>query len=481
MGDIGITSYGVHIPRYRLDRKIISAAMGWIGGGRLPGEKAIANYDEDSLTMAVTAARKCTKGYDIAKLDGIFFATTTPPYREKEGSAIIGTALSMRSDIRTSDFADSLKAGTSAFLAASASVKSGDAQNILLCTADCRLGRPGGTLETLFGDGGAAVTIGSNGVIARLEGSYSLSQDFPDYRRGEDDKFVRAGEERFIREEGYPKFIIEAVAALLKKYNLEAKDVAKAAFPCLNIREYANIGKKIGLAPAQVQDPLVPTVGEAGVASAFILLVGMLDEAKPGDKLIVASYGNGAEALLFEVTEEIEKFKGKGALKSEVENKRVLTSYERYLAFRGVLPFETNYPQEPAETKLHLTWRERKTILSLCGSICKKCGTPQFPPQRICVNPSCGAIDEMDEYPFADKNGKLFTYTADHASPCLDAPLIYGIIDFDGGGRFVFEFTDIDFESVKLGMPVEFALRRKYNDPARGIVGYFWKAIPIIN
>lgn len=480
MGDIGIISYGVHIPRYRLNRKTIAAAMGWIGGGGIPGEKAVANHDEDSLTMAVSAARSCLKN-TAAKMDSVIFATTTAPYREKESSTIIATALDLDKNIRTGDVTDSLRAGTSALLSAAASIKSGDTTNAILCTADCRLGKPASSIEGISGDGAAAFAIGSSGVIASLEGSVSISYDFPDYRRAEEDKFVRSGEDRFIREEGYLKFIAETVAALLQKCKLDIKDIAKVAFPCLNVREHTNIAKKIGLQPAQIQEPLLPAIGEAGVASPMILLAAILDEAKPGDKIIVASYGNGAEALLFKVTGEIENFKGRGAVKAALANKKELANYERYLAFRGIIPIETNYPQDVANTQLHLTWRERKTVLAFYGNVCKKCGTPQFPPQRICINPACGAVDEMVPMSFANKTGKLFTYTADYASFSLDAPLLFGIVDFDGGGRFVMELTDTEFESIKLGTPLEFVFRRKYNDTSRGIVGYFWKAVPIKN
>jgi hydroxymethylglutaryl-CoA synthase len=275
------------------------------------------------------------------------------------------------------------------------------------------------------------------------------------------------------------KFIPQSVTALLKKYNLEPKNIAKVAFPCINIREHANIGKKIGLQPAQVQEPLLAAIGEAGAASPMLLLAAMLDEAKPGDKLVVAGYGNGSESLLFNVTPEIENYKPRQVVKSALASKKDLTSYERFLAFRGVLPVETSYPPDIANTQLHLTWRERKTILGFYGTKCKKCGTPQFPPQRVCINPACGHIDEMEPYRFAEIKGKIFTYTADYASPSLDAPLLYALIDFDGGGRFVVELTDTDFDSIKIGAPVEFVFRRKYNDTSRGIVGYFWKAIPI--
>ena len=192
MADIGISAYGIYIPRYRLSRKTISAAMGWLSPGALPGEKAVANYDEDSLTMAVAAGIDCLKGTDRAGVDGLYFASTTFPYRERESAAIIATALDLSPNIRTADFANSLKAGTGAILSAYDSVKAKGARNILVCGSDCRLGKPGSSQEMVFGDGAAALLLGSSGVIASLEGWYSASYDFPDYRRSEDDKFVRS-------------------------------------------------------------------------------------------------------------------------------------------------------------------------------------------------------------------------------------------------------------------------------------------------
>jgi hydroxymethylglutaryl-CoA synthase len=480
MADIGITSYGVHIPRYRISRKTISQAMGWISRGVLPGEKAVANHDEDSLSMAVAAGMDCLNGFERAKVEGVYFASTTPPYQEKESAAIIATALDLSTNILTADLSNSLKAGTGAVIAACDSIRTGGAGSILICGSDCRLGKPGSPQEMVFGDGAAAFLLGSDGVIASLEGSFSVSYDFPDYRRSEDDKFVRTTEERFIREAGYTKFIPEVISGLLKKYKLEAKDFAKVAYPCLNLREHAGIGRRLGFQPDQIQEPMFTAIGETGVASPLILLTAMLEDAKPGDNILLASYGNGAGALFFKVTEEIKKVRGKGRL-GGITLKKELTSYEQYLAFRDILPVETGFSGDVAPTQLALTWRERKAILALYGSVCKRCGTPQYPPQRICVNPACGAVDEMEDYRFADKRGTLFSYTADYMTPSLDSPLLYGMIDFEGGGRFIFEFTDCEFDMLKIGMPVELTLRRKYFDKSRGIVGYFWKAIPIRN
>jgi 3-hydroxy-3-methylglutaryl CoA synthase/uncharacterized OB-fold protein len=479
MAGIGISAYGVYIPRYRLSRKTISGAMGWLSPGALPGEKAVTNYDEDSLTMAVAAGINCLKGADRAEVDSLYFASTTFPYREKESGAIIGTALDLSPNIRTADMANSLKAGTGAIITACDSVKAQGAKSILVCGSDYRLARPGSPQEMVFGDGAAAVLLGSSGVIASLEGSYSVSYDFPDYRRSENDKFVRATEDRFIREEGYTKFISGAILGLLKKCKLEAKDISKVAYPCLNLRQHATIGKRLGFQPEQVQEPLFTAIGEAGTASPLILLVAMLEEAKPGNNILLTSYGNGAEALLFKVTGEIERVRGRERLKKQLAFKRELASYEKYLAFRGIIPIEVGVNGEVAPTQLPLTWRERKAILALYGSKCQRCGTPQYPPQRICVNPDCGAVDEMEDYCFSDKKGVVFSYTADHVASSIDPPLLYGLIDFDGGGRFVFEITDCEHDSLKVGMSVEMSLRRKYLDEPRGIHGYFWKATPI--
>jgi hydroxymethylglutaryl-CoA synthase len=480
MAGIGIVAYGVHIPRYRLSRKTISAAMGWLSPGALAGEKAVANYDEDSLTMAVAAGIDCLKEADRARVDSLCFASTTFPYEERESAAIIATALDLSPNTRTADMANSLKAGTGAILHACDSAKAEGARNILVCSADYRLGKPGSPQETVFGDGAAAFLLGSSGVIASLEGFYSVSYDFPDYRRAEGDKFARAAEDRFIRQAGYTSFIPEAISGLLKKYKLETKDFTKVAYPCLSFREHAAIGKRLGFQPEQIQEPLFTAIGEAGVASPLMLLVAMLEEAKPGDNILLTSYGNGAEALFFRVTEEIAKLKDRERLQKSLADKRELASYEKYLAFRGIIPVEVGGGEgEVAPTKLPLTWRERKAILSLYGSKCKRCGTPQYPPQRICVNPDCGAVDEMEDYGFSDKRGVVFSYTADHVAASINPPLLYGMIDFEGGGRFVFELADCDRDSIKIGMSVEMSLRRKYIDELRGIHGYGWKAIPI--
>ena len=475
----GIISYGAYIPLQRINRKVISAATGWsTSAARLPGEKAVANYDEDSLTMAVAAAIDCLDGTGRENIDSLYFATTTPPYRERQNAGIIATALDLRADIRTGDFSDSVKAGTGALLAAYDAVKAGSDKEVMVCASDCRLGRAGSPQEVMFGEGAAALIMGNDGVIATLEGSHSLSYDFMDQWRADGDKYNHMWEDRWVRDEGYLKFIPQAISGLLKKYGLELKDFAKVVFPGIYLREHGAIAKRLQLDPEQVQQEMLTTVGDTGTAHPLMMLVAALEDAKPGDKILVASYGNGSDALFFQVTEQIEKVKDKRlGIKKNLESRKDLASYERYSSYRDVIPMEMGFRGEVGPSMVSMMWRERKTILALVGARCRKCGTPQYPYQRVCVNPGCGAIDEMEDYRFSDKKGKLFSYTSDSLAFSPSPPEIYGVVEFEEGGRFAFNLTDCELEQLSVDIPVEMTFRRKYVDSMRGIHGYFWKAM----
>ena len=476
----GITSYGAYIPWYRIDRKIIYSTMGWLDPGTfMPGEKAVANYDEDSITMAVAASIDCLKGIDRNTIDGVYFGSVTLPYKERQNAGIIATALDLRPDIKTADFAGSTKSGTAALLSACDAIKAGSAKNILVCASDCLLGKPGSAGEEAYGDGAAAFLLGENDAIASFQGSHSVSYDFRDRWMADIDKFDRAWEGRWIRDEAYNKFISEAISGLAKKCNLSPKDVAKASYPCLYVRDHADIGKRLGLEPSQIQAHLFNNVGNTGTANPLILLVAALEDAKPKDNIVVASFGNGSDALLFQATEKITGIKRRGVRK-HLESKKMLDNYGKYATFRNVITVEKGIRGETAPLEqISLAWRNRKGLLALMGSKCKKCGTPQFPAQRVCVNPSCKAIDEMEPYTFSDKKGNLFTYTEDSLAFSLNPPAIYGMVDFVGGGRYWFDLTDCESGGLQVGMPVEMSFRRKFTDEKRGIYAYFWKAMPL--
>ncbi len=476
---VGITSYGAYIPRLRINRKVISSAMGWFNPGALPGEKATVNHDEDSLTMAAAASIDCLNGLERGKVDGLHFATTTSSYKERQGAGIIATALDLHSDIRTADFTDSLKAGTTALLSACDAIKAGSTKNMIVCTSDCRVARAGSSEEQIYGDGAAALLIGDTNVIATVEGAYSISYDFMGQWRTDSDKFTRGWEDRWIRDEGYIKMLPEAISGLLKKYKLNIKDFAKIVYPCPYPREHAAIGKMLGAEPDQLQDTMLSSVGDTGTACPLMMLVAALEEAKPGDKILVASFGNGSDALFLQVTEEIEKLGERRGIKKHLARRKELDSYEKYVSFSNTLAIEKGRRGEDVgPTQVTTLWRERKSILALKGCKCKRCGTPQYPYQRVCVKPGCGAIDEMEEYSFSDKRGVLFTYTGDNLAFSMNPPEIYGIVNFEGGGRYWFNLTDCELDSLKVGTHVEMSFRRRYIPEGRGIYGYCWKAVP---
>ena len=477
---VGIKCYGAYIPRYRMNHNTIFAAVGFLGTFPPPGENAVANHDEDALSMAVAAGIDCLSSMKREIVDGLYLATTSQPYMLRQNSALIATALDLQSNMRTADFIGSMKSGTTALLSAFDTVKGEMSSNILVCASDCRLSKPGSPQEFLYGDGAASLLVGSDDVIATFEGSYSVSYDFPDRWRASGEKFEHAWEERFIRDSGYSQFVVEVISGLLKKYNLNIKDFAKIAYPGLYARGHGTIAKQLGADPGQLQDTLLSTVGDTGSASPLMMLVAALEDAKPGDKILVASFGNGSDALFFQVTEKIERITGRRAVKKHLNSKKELTSYEKYLAFRNLAPMDLGMRGEISiRTPMSALFRERKVVLALCGSKCKKCGTPQYPYQRVCVNPDCGAIDQMKDYRFSDKKGVVFTYTGDNLAASIDPPSIYGLVDFDGGGRFWFDFSDCDLDSVKVGMPVEMTFRRRYVDEPSGVHGYSWKAMPI--
>jgi len=477
----GITSYGAYVPLYRINRMTIYSALGWLNpASLLPGEKAVANYDEDSLTMAVASAMDCLSGLEREEIDGLFYATTTTPYKERQNAGIIATALDLPPEIRTSDFTTSIKSGTGALISAYDAVTSGSAKNVMVCASDCRLGKPGGFQEEIYGDGAAALLLGDSGVIASVEGTHSVSYDFVDTWRATEDRYNRAWEDRWVRDEGYGKFISEAISGLLQKYNLTPQDFAKVVYPCLYVRAHADIGKKLGFEPAQIQDHMFTSIGNTGTAYTLMILVAALEDAKPGDKILVASYGNGSDALYLQVTDEIEKARNRRGIKGHLASKKDLGSYEKYATFREILDIDTGgRGEEIAATQLSTLWRERRMILGLCGSKCKRCGTPLYPSQEICANPKCGAINEMEDYRFSDKKGRLFTYTGDVLAFSPSPPAIYGMVDFEGGGRWLFDLNDCDLDSLEVGMPVEMSFRRKYHDASRGIHAYYWKATPV--
>jgi hydroxymethylglutaryl-CoA synthase len=479
---VGISSYAAYLPRLRLDRMTIFSAMGWLNPAIImnaAGEKAVANYDEDAITMAAAAASRCLQGFNPEAIDALYFASTTAPFRERQCANLVSGSLAAREEIRVADFGGSTKSGTTALLAAIEFVSAGSGKQAITCAADCRMGKVSSVQEMVFGDGAAALLVGNEKVIAAYKGSYSISADFVDHLRGANSRYDRQWEERWIRDLGYERFIPEAINKLCEKYDLSIIDLAKVIYPCYYGAARKGINRKLGLNPNQIQDDLMMDAGDTGSAHPLLMLAKALEDAAPGDKLVVVSYGNGCDALYFEVTEEILNYKDRLRVSDSIKHRAELDSYFKYLTWRDVLPVEVGLRgEEDKITRWSLVWRNRRAIHSLEGSRCRECGTQQYPPQRICVNPDCGAIDSMGSVVLSGKGGKVFSFTSDLLAATVNPPAIYGNIEFVGGGRCMMDFTDCTLDDLKVDQSVRFSFRIKYYDAKRDTTFYFWKAVP---
>lgn len=480
---IGITSFGAYIPRLRLDRMAIFQHMGWFAPAIMmvaQGERSMCNWDEDALTMAVAASRDCLIGRDKQDLDGLYLASTTLPFADRQNAGIVSTALNLKDSMLTSDFTASQKAGTTAMIAALESVKSGERNHILVTATDRRETKTAYFYEMWYGDGAASVAVGNTDVIAEYKGSYSVSYDFVDHYRGSGKKYDYVWEERWARDAGYSKIIPEAVNGLMEHLGMTMDQVAKLIFPCIFKAEHRKIAGSLGAAPEQVVDTFHEVCGETGTAHPLIMLASVLESASPGDKIIMVGFGQGANALCFEVTGNIQRLEKRNGFTGSIENKQTTDNYMKWLKFRDLIEPEMGIRAEaPTQTATTVLWRERKMLLGLVGGRCTACGTPQFPKTDVCVNPDCGAIHTQEDYEFADVPAKIKTFTGDLLAVSVDPPHKYGMVQFEGGGRFMADFTDCEFDDLKVGLPVRMVFRRRVADKGRGFVNYFWKAVPV--
>jgi len=270
----------------------------------------------------------------------------------------------------------------------------------------------------------------------------------------------------------------KAISGLMEKQDLSPEGVDRAVLYAPAARAQQALARRLGLDPdTQLQDLLIGNVGISGCAHALLMLAAALDEVEPGDRILLASYGNGADAFLLGVGEEIDRLRGgRRGVKGFLNSKKALPSYVRYLSYRGLLE------PEPGETlrlfpSATASWRERNWAIRMHGSKCRDCGTIHFPVERVCFN--CSSKDNYEEVRLSDKKAEVFTYTLDNLAGRVDDPMIPQItLEFEiGRARAYLLMTDCRAEDVSIGMPVEMTFRRMYE--SRGMYQYFWKCRPI--
>jgi len=464
---VGIAAYGAYVPRFRLG----AGTSGWNTGS----ERSVANFDEDSVTMAVAAGLDCLRGRDRQSVDGLIFATTTPPYAEKQCAAIIAEALDLRRDIFSADVTDVLRAGTNGLKAALDSVAAGSAKQVLVIASDSRQGAPKGDTERNSGDGAAAFLVSQEDTIASLEGFYSITDNMLDNWRSAQDPFVRSWEDRFTTEEGLERILGEALSGYFQLQGSAAGDVARVALYAPDGRRHGQLARGFGFSAEQVQDSLYGRLGNTGAAFSLMLLVAALEQAGPGQLLLAVSYGDGSDVVGLRTTSAIKTRTPVMGVTGYLDSKLVLDDYETYAGWRNVWITDSaaRRPTPPSPSAAAI-WREGDRNIRLYGASCDNCGYVQYPPQRVCVD--CQARDESTPVRFSDRLGTVFTYSLDYIAGTIDIPLVIAAVDFEGGGRILCMMTDRALEEVAIDMPVEMSFRKLR--VVNGIHNYYWKAIP---
>jgi hydroxymethylglutaryl-CoA synthase len=462
----GIVAYGAYLPYFRLDRKAIGESLGASAGS---GTRSVASYDEDSTSMAVEAARAAVRAAPDVRPGALYFATASPGYLDKTNASAIHAALALDAHAAAFDMLGSVRSGAGALWAA---IDAG--RPTLVALADIRTGLPGGADERDGGDGAAAFLLGdSRAALAEPVARASATAEFLERWRLPGDTASRQWEERF-GEHAYVPLGEAAVADALKQAGVSAAAVSRWIVTGPHARASRRVAAAVGAAKGAVADDLAASVGNTGTAHAGLMLADALDRAKPDELIAVVSLADGCDVLIVRTTGAIASRRPATSVAAQVAAGGRL-SYATFLTWRGFLPREPPRRPDPERPAAAPSFRAESWKFAFTGSRCQACGARHAPPQRVCVK--CHAVDRMTPERLADVPATIATFTVDRLAYSLSPPVVAAVIDFEGGGRFQCELTDVDPASVKIGDRVEMTFRRLFT--AGGVHNYFWKARPL--
>ena len=477
----GILACGAYLPRLRIARTVIAAANSWLrapGGAAAKGERTFCNWDEDAITMAVEAARACLASRDRSTIRSLVLASTTLPFADRSNAGIVAAALDLPASTQCTDLCGSQRAGTQALLQALQRADGADGE-VLVIASDRRLAKPGSPQELAYGHGAAAVLIGEGPVVAQLLGAASLHSDLVDHYRSSGAAYDYTLEERWVRDEGHLKVLPEVIGSALNDAQVTAEQIARILLPVPS-RTAQVVTQRAGMAVSALEDDIVGVCGEIGVAHALLRLAKTLDEAQPGDRVLLAGFGQGADALVLRVFErepgpEADR-KFPQLLAERIEEQQ----YTRFLSHCGLLGVDFGMRAERDNRTAHsASFRRHRDLLAFVGGRCTACGTVQFPRSHVCVNPQCRAFETQVTHPLAETRGCVKTFTEDWLAYSARPPLVYGNVALEAGGNAFIEFADTMPGELAVGRPVRFSFRIKDVDTLRGFQRYFWKATPV--
>jgi hydroxymethylglutaryl-CoA synthase len=340
--DVGIAGYGAYVPRYRLPGSEVDRVWKDGQGGSPVKEKAVPGPDEDTATMSVEAARNALarSGVEPGAIRAVWVGSESHPYAVKPTSTIVAEAIGAVPATQAADWEFACKAGTEAFQAAMGFVGSGMAEYALAIGMDTAQGRPGDALEYTAGAGGAAYLIGpAEDSLAFIEGSFSYVTDTPDFFRRPLQHYPQHGS-RFTGDPAYFKHVLAAASQLMESLGTSPKDYAAAVFHQPNPKFPEKAARSLGFEREQTRTGLLcPMVGNTYAGSSLLGLTAILDEAQPGDRLLLVSFGSGAgsDAISLRVTDRIEERRDRAPRTRVYIERRKAIDYGTYVRYRKKL------------------------------------------------------------------------------------------------------------------------------------------------
>ena len=335
----GIISYGAYIPKFRIKAEEIARVQGhdpnYILREILIEEKSVSGLDEDSMTMGFEASLNALKrsGIDKRRIGAVYSGSESPVYAVKPNASIIGEALGIGMDHTSADVEFACKAGTASMQMVFGLSKSGFIDCGLAIGSDTAQSPPGDLIEHTASAGAAAVLAGNKEeeIIAKLEGMHSVSSDTPDFWRRPEEKYPQYAE-RFTGTPAYFKHVIQSVKELMKKTKTSQKDISHVAFHTPNGKFPLKAGNILGFNTRQLERNLIVSkIGNTYSAASIIVLTHILDKAKEGERILLASFGSGAgsDAFLFKVTANIKNLKKAITTQEYIDDKEHI-SYGEY-------------------------------------------------------------------------------------------------------------------------------------------------------
>ncbi len=463
----GIINAAGYLPHFRLDR---SAIKGFFGSGGGKGTRSVASYDEDTTTMAVEAGRLAL--HNSTTPTTLWFATSTPTYLEKTNATIIHAALRLGLDVPAFDFGGAQRSGIGAMRSA---LRASDPT--LVVASDIRTGNPTSPDEANGGDGAAAILIGNDTdgpVLAEHLGSGSATREFLDTWRTPGDETVSHWEERFAETQFAP-LVEVAWRDGCKDAAVEADAIDTLIVTGAHGRAVKATARKLGSQVNAVADDLSTTVGHVGVADAALRFAATLETAQPGQTIALVSLADGVDVLIFRVTDAIRTWQPTRSVTSQTGMRDGNVSYAKFLSWRQAVTVQPPNRPLPVRMSASAAGRSVDWKYGFVGSKDRESGAVHLPPARVSFDG--GNIDDMEPLPMSDAQGTVATFTIDRLAYSPSPPVIFAVVDFDGGGRLPVELTDTTPDEIALGDKVEMTFRRL--NTAEGIANYFWKARPV--